>query len=418
MFLFCNKYTENTRELQNTINNVKCTSTTIVVLEDDGFLPDEILSPYEYFIVQSNQKTHEKKELHYNFLEVPEFWEICADGTNGVIYDMGCKKAAIYFKEPIEKRIVQRVEWCMENGWICKIDFYNKYGMRYASEFLDKKGKVESKVFFTDINQEVIVEQPQNGTITLSKDGRMQAFCTSYDKFMELFVDKANLKGEYALFIQNDEEFRLLNTKIKGKNMWKYVLFQNKELLDKYISMDGKDGYRFYAVPEIYPINRAAGKVLILTASDQIEGIEYFVHELPEIMFYIGANTQVSDKLYKLAEQVNVEIYPQISSQNLNALWDECDFYFDINYYREIYDAVNVAHQKNLLIMGFEDTVHDRELVTEECIFFKSDCGALIRKMKQLVNNSALIQNLLLKQQKKKRDIWNKLVGLTENKEG
>ena len=68
-------------------------------------------------------------------------------GDTGEIYDLGEKKATIYFTEPIEKRIVQRVEWQMEDGWIYKIDYFNKYGIKYASEFLDIGKNVESNVY-------------------------------------------------------------------------------------------------------------------------------------------------------------------------------------------------------------------------------------------------------------------------------
>ncbi len=94
------------------------------------------------------------------------------------IYYMGRERAAIYFREmqssyaenlaePLKNRIVQRIEWRMEDGRIYRVDFYNKYGLKYASEFRSADGAVETKVFYSDTNQEVIVEYPENDVVTL-----------------------------------------------------------------------------------------------------------------------------------------------------------------------------------------------------------------------------------------------------------
>ena len=413
MVVVFDKFTESTKKLTETLHALDFEA-KILVLERNGFLLSGILSPYEFFVSGQNHEVYVEKDLFYDFLEVPEFWEIRADGIWGAIYDMGCKKASIYFTDPIEKRNVQRVEWCAENGWVYKIDFYNKYGLKYFSEFLGLNGEVESRVFYSDRNQEVIVEQPGNDVITLFEDGRVKAYFTSYDQFLAFYLDEAGLGEKYVLFMQGEESAPLLDIKPDGKHDWKCVLFPNQGLLDKYINRIGENGYRFYAVPEVYSRNYAKGEVLILTASDQLERIEYLIHELPDVMFHIAANTQVSNNLYKLAEQSNVKVYPQISKQDLNMLWDKCDFYLDINYYREIYDAVDSAHQKNLLIMGFENTLHDRELVAEECVFSRADREKMALTIKSLAGNSALIQTLLVKQQEKKREIWNRWRELDE----
>lgn len=104
MIVVFNKYTDNTRKIQETM---QCMNLNIkfVVLRDDGFLPAGVLSPYTYFVYEQNQEILEEKELYYNFLEVPEFWEIRSVGMRGAIYDMGCKKADIYFAESSEKKV-------------------------------------------------------------------------------------------------------------------------------------------------------------------------------------------------------------------------------------------------------------------------------------------------------------------------
>ena len=408
MVVVFDKYTDNTRKLHTTLKSTGLDA-KIVVLEDDGFLPDGIQSPCSYFVYEKNQEVLEKRELFYDFLEVPEYWEIrSADIYHGEVYDMGCKKANIYFTEPIEKRNVQRVEWCMENGWVYKIDYYNKYALKYASAFLDMEGNLESKVFYSSRNQEIIVEQPQNDVVTLLEGGKTKAFFTSRLEFIQYYIEEIGTEEKYVLFVQDDQDFELLDLKSGEQSMWEYVLFPNNELLDKYIGMGGKNGYRFCAIPEEYPMNEAKGEALILTSSDQLEGIEYLIHELSEVTFHIAASTQVSDKLHKLGEQPNVKVYPQISMQELDSLWNKCSFYLDINYYWETYDAIEAAHLKNLLILGFDSSLHHRELVAEECVFLRTEADKMALVMKELLNGVELMQKWLMKQQAKRREIWMK----------
>lgn len=406
MIVFFDKYSEKTKKLLDTLKYLKVNA-KVVVLEDNGFLPDEILSPYKYYISRQNRNEHVEKELFYNFLEVPDFWEIRSVGSRGGIFDMGVERAEIYFTEPFEKRIVQRIEWKMENGWVYKIDFYNKYGIKYATEFLDIDKNIDSKVYYSDINQEVIIEQPQNNVVTLVENGQIKGIFTSYADFIKNYVAEYGVAEEYAVFVENEEMLERLDIKTVEKETWGYAWFSNNDLLNRYIGMGGKNGYRFCALSTTVAENRARGEALILTASAQIEKIEELTKEMPDLIFHIAAHTQMSDKLYKLAEErKNVKIYPSISTKDLNDLWDKCDFYLDINHYREIYDAVHEAYQRNLLIMGFGNTLHNKDLLVEECIFSEPEYKKMVMIMTFLINNTVSMRELLLAQQKKGWETW------------
>ncbi len=409
MVFFFDRYSENVDKLQRTMRCMGLEVKT-VVWQDDGFLPAEVLSPYEFFIYRDRWKNLSEKELFYNFIEIPEFWEVRLNGLTGGIFDMGCEKAKIYFKNPTEKRNVQRVEWYVENGWVFKIDYYNRYGLKYASEFLNTDRNVESKVFYSDKNQEVVVEQPMNHIISLLDRGMVKNIFDSYREFIGYYLKEAGFTDELILFVQDEKTFELLSFASEERNTWIRILFSKNELWDKYISMGGKNGYRFYAIPEDYPENHAKNEALILTASDRIEKLEYLIDKLPDMMFHIAAHTQVSDKLRQLAELENVKVYPQISTQKLEMLWNNCDFYLDINHYREIYDAVDTAHMKNLLIMGFDNTVHHREIMVNDCIYSVEECEKMVLTIMKLKGNSDLVQELLKTQQQRKLEIWNKFM--------
>lgn len=79
----------------------------ISVLEDNGFLPEGITSPYEYFLARENGCSPEERDLFFNFIQVPEYWEIRTGNRGGGIYDMGRKKADIY--------ITVKENWCVRN---------------------------------------------------------------------------------------------------------------------------------------------------------------------------------------------------------------------------------------------------------------------------------------------------------------
>lgn len=412
MVVVFDKYTDNTEKLREMMRRGNLDA-EIVVLEDDGFLPDRIQSPYEYFVYGQEQGALKERELFCDFLEVPDFWEIrSGDLTHGGIYDMSCKKADIYFTKPYEKKNVQRVEWCMDSGWVYRIDYYNKYALKYASEFLDADGNVESKVFYSVRNQEVIVKQPMNDTITLLEDGRLKALFLSCSEFIEYYMKETRPEEKRILFAEDREKGWLLDLKSGGSSMWTHVLFADQEWLEQYTGAGGKNGSRFYAIPEEYPMNAAKGEALILTSADRLEGIEYLIQELPEVTFHIAASTQVSDKLRRLGDYENAKVYPQIPMTDLDALWERCDFYLDINYYWETFNAVDAAHQKNLLILGFENTLHHRELVGENGIFSPSDVEKMALAIKGLVNNPERMREWLAGQQAKKSEIWENLCKL------
>lgn len=405
MLIFFDRYTENVEKVRRTMEHME-QEVKMAVLQDNGFLPAGVSSPYEFFTYRNREEELTEKDLFYNFIDLPEFWEVRLNGWTGGVFDMGCEKAKIYFKEPAEARNVQRVEWHMENGWVYKIDYYNKYGLKYASEFLDTDRNVESKVFYSDKNQEMVVEQPVNHIISILERGMLRNLFDSYSSFIGQYLEEAGLGEECILVVQDENTFELLALDSEERSKWTNILFLDDELWNKYIGMGGKNGSRFYAIPEDYPENQVRGEGLILTASDRIEGLEYLIDELPDMMFHIAAHTQVSDKLHRLAELDNVKIYPQISVQDLNMLWSTCDFYLDINHYREIYDAVDAAHMRNMLIMGFDNTVHHRELMANEYIFAEGECGGMVQAIRELMKNPALAQDKLKQQQQKKEKIW------------
>lgn len=424
MICFSGKCDEGVRRLRQTLDCLE-TVVEIVVFEDDAFLPRGISSPYEYYVSKQNREQHAERGLHYDLLQLPEGWNAWSDAMSGGeqhmgVYHMGRERAAIYFRElhasrvenlvePPENRIVQRVEWRMEDGRIYRVDFYNKYGLKYASEFQGIGGIVESRVFYSDRNQEVIVEYPENDVVILLEHGVVKAFFNSKKEFIEYFISEVIVGEKMSLFIQNREMLEAMNIKPEAEQIWGLALCPDDELLLQYENLGGKNGFRFYEIPEYYPVNEAKSEALILTGYDRIERIEELTRELPEVTFHIGANTLMSDRLMNLKKQGNVKLYPGLSQDALDKLWEKCDFYLDINLYGEIRDAVNVAQQKNLLVMGFENTVHHKELIVNECVYLAEEYKKMALDIRHILQSPERMQELLAVQQRKKKEIYSAL---------
>ncbi|MGX0610349.1 accessory Sec system glycosyltransferase GtfB [Staphylococcus capitis] len=101
-------YDSNTRELHESLKIAGYHPFTIV-LNDDGFLPDEVTSPYQYFA--DYQIYDDDKPAFFNDVTTPPFWEIKGNGTMAQVIDMGELRGKIFYKENYKTRVVSYVEW-------------------------------------------------------------------------------------------------------------------------------------------------------------------------------------------------------------------------------------------------------------------------------------------------------------------
>ncbi|TDM40067.1 hypothetical protein ETI09_10405 [Macrococcoides canis] len=105
-----------------------------IVIEDDGFLPDNIITPYRYFAHYHPEPT---KALYFNAVKKPKYWEIDGNNSEAHIKDNGRTKANIIYKMNYKSRIVERVEWLGDNNNVRYIDHYTKHGLRFAQTVND-----------------------------------------------------------------------------------------------------------------------------------------------------------------------------------------------------------------------------------------------------------------------------------------
>lgn len=184
---------KDTVEFASILDQVRAyASVDVVIGSDEGYLQEDEMSPYRYFVTKESCYLHKRKSLFYNSLKIPEFWAIYASGLDGEIVSDGVKQATIYFTDPIKMRNVRVVAWQTEDGWVYKKDYYDAYGMKYFSEFFSREGMIESRSFYSDQNKEVIVEQYQNETITLMESGKVTRIFPSYCEFIQYYLNQIN----------------------------------------------------------------------------------------------------------------------------------------------------------------------------------------------------------------------------------
>lgn len=370
----------------------------VAVIEEDGFLPEDVISVFGYFL--GDFKTADNipgKPRYFNQIQVPEYWEISGTNSSGKIHNLGQERGRIFYAEPKHKRLVRVVDWLDENGIVRSSDHYNRYGALYARTIFNAKGQKVNKSYFSPTGVEVIVHNFVTGDIILNEEDSVKIFHTKTD-FVVYFMEKTGFAKKRFFFNSLSTPFfvsQRLSSEEKGDVLfWQEpvyneipgnmqiilngkatrtgkVVVQKRASYDKLLAL-GAPAEIVQKLGFIYPFKKDNGyrsEALICTNSDRIANIERLVQELPQMNFHIAAITEMSSKLMSLSGYDNVKLYPGVKVAVLDELFDTCDFYLDINYESEIVSAVRRAFLHNHLIFGFKDTIHNPSYIAEEAIY-------------------------------------------------
>lgn len=390
------------------------------VIDDDGFLPDDVVSVYGYFLGEfTKSETVPMKPRYFNQITVPAYWEISASNSGGKIHDLNKERARIFFAEPKHKRFIKVVDWYDDRGVVRSSDHYNKYGALYARTVFNSKGQRVNKSYFDANGREIIMENYVTKDIVLNDGDVVKIFHTKRD-FVAYFFEKAGLKEKRIFFNTLSNSFfvsELLGGNEKGDILfWQegarndipgnmQMILKGKPVPGGRIMVQNKDAYKnliaLGASPEvvrqlgyIYPFkkeNNHKPEVLICTNSDRIAHIEKIVEAFPELHFTIAAITEMSSKLMSMDSYANVSLYPGVKMNILDELFESADFYLDINHESEIVSAVKTAFLHNHLIFAFRETLHNASYVAEEHIYKMDDVEQMIFDLKGIVLDAGLI---------------------------
>ena len=428
MILLFDSYDEESRFWHESIKRAGYDHVAIVVQEDD-FLPDGIFPAYD--LILGNCRDKVRKERYFNEIAVPDSWDIhVGSDESGSVFFQREEKGKIYYVEAEKKRLVKAVDWYDRKGVVRFRDHYNRYGDLCARTVYDNQGKPMSKTWFSSLGQEIIVENLVSGDIILNDEGREMLFQKKRDViiyyFKKLgFAEKRFLINSLStpLFIltglPGTEEKRdllfwqgAIGDEIPGNMQWILnggsgrigkIIVQRTDTYEKLIQLGAKKEM-LYKLGFIYPFqkeNRHKLKALICTRFDKIEHSRELIEALPDMHFHIAAPTVMSPLLTDLEKYGNVSLYPAVAADVLEQLFQDCDYYFDINYYGEFASANYRAFLHNQLIFAFEETVHEKDYVAEEHIYPNTEFEVMKADVKSIMSDDALMEWHLDRQHKR-----------------
>lgn len=400
-----------------------------VVIEDDGFLPDDVMSVYGFFLGDFKAVLGDKAmPKYFNEITVPDYWEISGTNVNGKVQDLYKERGRIFYAEPKHKRLVKVVDWYDERGVVRSSDHYNRYGAIYGRTIFNAKGQKVNKTYFSAEGKEIIVENFVTGDIILNEGNEVKIFRNKTEFVLHFFV-RANFKQNRIFFNSLSTPFFVSN-RLKPQvkrdvlfwqepkredipgNMQSIfngeasrtvtVMVQKKKSYDKLIELGAKKSM-VHKLGFIYPFvkeNKHQPEALICTNSDNIEHCEDLVKALPQMHFHIAALTEMSSKLMGMGTYDNVSLYPGVKMTILDELFATCDYYFDINHEMEIASAVRKAFLHNQLIFSFEETVHNENYVADELVFSASDWKQMCTNVETVMEDIKVMKAKLQKQKK------------------
>ncbi len=398
-----------------------------IVIEDNGFLPEDVISVYGFFLGDFKKVLKDKaRPKYFNEIKVPAYWEISGNNNNGSVHDLYKERAKIFYTEPAHRRRVRIVDWYDEKNVVRSSDHYNRYGAVFARTVFNAKGQKFSKSYFSTAGEEIIVENFVTGDIILNDAEKVRIFHTKID-FVVFFLERAGYAQARIFFNSLSTPFfvsnRLKAEEKKDILFWQEpvrkdipgnmqvifrgqasrtatVMVQKHRSYDKLIEL-GANSDMMHKLGFVYSFvkeNRHTSEALICTNSDRIEHCEKIVRALPDMHFHIAALTEMSPKLMNMDNYDNVSIYPGVKQEILDGMFEECDFYFDINHENEIVSAVHRAFLHNHLIFAFEETVHNRDYIAQAHIYPADNVDHMIADVKKAMKDGDVMERRLKRQ--------------------
>lgn len=384
----------------------------VIVLNDDGFLPHDVTSPYRFF-TQYDQM--EGQPLYFNQVQTPDFWEIRGDNSQAAVYNYATKRAQIHYAHPSHHRFVKAVDWYDEGGRLVVTDRYNDKGVRFAQTSYDRQGQATQTSYYGLNGQEVLVENHGTGDLILNYQNHIHFFKTKHEWIAFYFevagfeLDRIlynslglsfltsfylNKDGQDMLFwqepIQDSIPGNMLLLLNKQSRRPAKVVVQDRVTYERLVDLASPEQReQIVYVGFLYPFKETRpmkAEALILTNSDQIEQLESLIVGLPNLHFHIGAITEMSSRLMAVGNHANVTLYPNISMDMVRELYQKTSIYLDINHGGEILSAVRTAFEHRLLIFAFAETAHAKAYLAKENCLASSQVEVLIAKIRRLLN--------------------------------
>lgn len=429
VILLLDNYSLMSRLLHESLQKISGQVLAIVITEDN-FLPDNVLSIYDFMVGNYGNKAIRKigKPKYFNEIPIPDTWSFRAgDEKGGSIFYQQIEKGKIRYANA-SKKLVQEVEWYDRAGVTRFCDHYNRYGDVCGRTVYDSSGKAASKSWFSPDGREVIMENYITHDIIFNDGDTVRFFRTTRELMLyclkkaevhqgRIFINSLStpLFLVNGLDTSNRDDILFWNGIAESEIPWNMrlvldgkigrcnkVVVQTRRAYNRLLEL-GVQENKMQKLGFIYSYEKENGhqsEALICTNADKIEHCEALIKRLPQMHFHIAALTGMSSVLFALGEYDNVSLYPGVRQSVLDELFMKCDYYFDINHYNEIVSAVYRAFLHNHLIFAFEETAHNREFVADEHIYSVSEFDRMVFDVQRIMADGNVMQQHLEKQQR------------------
>lgn len=424
--LLFDSYSPDSKRLHDSFRLAGC-GCSAVVLEENDFLPEEVMSVYDMFLGYYGEKGKSLgKPRFFNEVAVPDLWSINAgvgETDYGRITYQHEEKGRIYYLDSRKKYLVKAVDWFDRKGAVRFRDHYNRYGAVCARTVYDGQGRELGKTWFSAGGQEAIMLNYVTGDMIVN-DGELVKFFRTKMDMMVYFFRRAGFEQRQVFYNSLANPFlvsnRLGNLSKKDVLFWQEGISEaipgNMQMILRgqadrtgRIMVQRRDSYnrllKLGANPDIvqrlgfvYDFKKKNGhkpQALICTNSERIEHCEELVQAFPQMQFHIAAVTLMSPRLTDMGKYENVSLYPGAEAETLEELFRLCDYYFDINHWTEIVSAVYQAFLHDQLIFAFEETAHNRAYVADMHIYPAAEFDRMVSDVKEIMKDRKQMEHHL-----------------------
>lgn len=363
------------------------------------------------FFTQTDPASKIGEPLFFNDLSVPELWECWTLGITTYLFDGEERRANIVLREDLLSRTVDRVEWFGQKEEIASIDFYNRYGWRSQQSLLNEGAQPYLEIYLNRQQEEVLLHFVLQGTfLHQTSKGRDQLYANKEE--LQRAVLKQVLPEKEAILLMNQsllafvkeipkERLALCTSTGDDLEGIKEQVEQILVLEDAHLG-EKKEGYTSLSGFVDVDQEKFQPETLVMTASQEVEGLADLVHDFPQVTFHIAALTAMGPKLTDLAPSPNVRLYPGISLGNYEELLATCSLYLDCNQGEEVMNSSIRALENGQVLFGLKSTVHQEayknlSTITDTVEEMKQQLDTLLQHPethKELVREQARILKL------------------------
>ena len=299
MFIIASEQTRELDRLQKYLDKLGQPYRVFVTnLETD--LDQQTESLTTFFYPKKTQYQKIGKPFIFNNLAVPELWECWTLGITTYLFDGEERRANVVLREDILSRTVDRVEWFGQGEEIVSIDVYNRYGWRSKQSLLTEAGQPYLDIYLNRQQEEVLLHFVSQGTFLLqTPKGRDRLYANK--KELQRAVLEQVLPEDEAILLM--DKVLLDVVKEKPKERLAYCasdandLDEIKEqvsqilLVEDGLLREKKDGIT--ALSGLVDVEQESfqPEALVMTASQEVEGLSSLVHHFPQVTFHIAALT-------------------------------------------------------------------------------------------------------------------------------